>query len=95
MCRLRHSFFGLTPDDKLRIHEELLSLCYYTNGGISHTEAYNMPIYLRMFNLRTLAKLKEKESPKGSKNSTWEKEDVADATTQGIQNRKMLRNLPA
>jgi len=68
-------------------------LCYYTNGGITHTEAYNMPIYLRIFNLRTLAKFKEKETPKQSRNDKWAQEDTHDATSQGIQNRKMLRNV--
>ena len=69
-------------------------LAYYSNGGIRYHEAYKFPIFLRIFNLRTLAKFKEKEVPKENRNSKWAQEDVQDATTQGIQNKKMFRNIP-
>jgi hypothetical protein len=69
-------------------------LCYYTNGGINHSQAYSLPIYLRIFYLRTLAKFKEKENPKqSSKNDKWGKEDMMDSTLQGMQNKKMLHNI--
>jgi hypothetical protein len=62
-------------------------LCYYSNGGIGHTEAYNMPIFLRIFNLRTLVKFKEKE------NSTEKSHSAGDTTEEGLKNKKMLRGI--
>ena len=63
-------------------------LCYYSNGGISHTEAYNMPIYLRIFNLRTLSKFKERENSGGKKSDSDDK-----TTAEGIKNKQMLRGI--
>lgn len=80
-------------DDKIRIHEECLMLAYYSNGGVPYHVAYTMPIYLRVFSLRTLAKFKEKESPKNSKSNQIASEDRQEATNQGIRNRKMFRSL--
>lgn len=64
MSRLGHPFFGLTlsPEDKVRIHQEIFQLVYHSNGGFTHDEVYSMPIYLRYFNLRMLSNQKEKEN---------------------------------
>lgn len=47
----------------------LFAMAYFTNGGFTHTEAYNLPIYLRTFYLKQLEEIKERESdatkPKG------------------------------
>jgi hypothetical protein len=67
-------FYGLTlsPEDKLRVHEEISTLYYNSNGGINHDEAYSMPIFLRAFNIRWLINQKEKEKQSQEKqtNST-------------------------
>lgn len=56
-------FYGLTlmPEDKLRIHEEIALLYYNSNSGVSHDEAYSMPIALRNFNIRWIIRQKELE----------------------------------
>lgn len=56
-------FYGLTlnPEDKLRIHEEIAILYYNSQGGVSHDEAYSMPIALRNFNIRWIIHQKELE----------------------------------
>ena len=56
-------FYGLTltPEDKLRIHENLALLYYNSNGGVTHDEAYSMPIALRNFNIRWIIHQKEME----------------------------------
>ena len=56
-------FYGLTlnPEEKLRIHEEIALLYYNSSGGVTHDEAYSMPIALRNFNIRWIIRQKELE----------------------------------
>ena len=49
-------FFGLAPDYKLGLHEEIFSLCYYGKGGFTWEEVYNLPIYLRRFYIQQVTK---------------------------------------
>jgi len=51
----------LNPEDRVRIHEEIFYLSYYSNGGFTHDEVYSMPVFLRYFNLKMLVNQKEKE----------------------------------
>ena len=55
------NFFGLKPEHKDKIHEELFTLLYYSNGGFGHTEVYQMPVYLKRYYLRHLTSVKKKE----------------------------------
>jgi len=43
------AFFGLTPEYKKIILDEIFTLCYHSNGGFTHDEAYNMPIRYRHY----------------------------------------------
>ena len=51
----------------------LFALSYFTNGVFTHTEVYNMPVYLRTFYLKQLEETKEREAdaikPKPKKSS--------------------------
>ena len=62
-------FYGLilTPEDKLRIHEQIGLLYYNSNGGITHDEAYSMTIALRNFNIRWIIHQKELEKKANEK----------------------------
>jgi hypothetical protein len=55
----------LSPEDKLRVHDEIATLYYNSSsqggGGITHDEAYSMPISMRAFNIRWLINQKERE----------------------------------
>ncbi len=55
------TFFGLTPKNKPDIHEEVFALCYYGQGGFTHDEVYNMPIYLRRFYLKEIKKVQDRQ----------------------------------
>jgi hypothetical protein len=35
---------------------------YYSNGGFTHSEVYNMPIYLRAFYIKQLEDAKKEEA---------------------------------
>lgn len=54
--------FGLPPDYRIALHEEVFSLCYYSNGGFGHSEVYHMPVHMRRFYLRKLTSTKEQEA---------------------------------
>jgi hypothetical protein len=40
----------------------LFALVYYSNGGFTHNEVYNMPIYLRAFYIKQLEEAKREEA---------------------------------
>jgi len=50
------TFFGLTPEYRLSVFNNIHDIVYYGNGGYSWTEVYNMPIWLRKF---TFNKIKD------------------------------------
>ena len=56
------TFFGLTSEHKIEIHKVLFALVYYSNGGFTHSEVYNMPIYLRAFYIKQLEDAKKEEA---------------------------------
>jgi hypothetical protein len=72
----------LSPEDKLRVHDEIATLYYNSNGGVDHDIAYSMPISLRAFNLRWLINQKEKEKEAQDKQS-----DSASPTSKGPPSR--------
>lgn len=75
MSRLGLPFYGLTLslEDKLRVHQELFYLWYNSNGGVTHDEAYSMPVYLRNFNLRMIMEQRKKEADQAREQSMFPK----------------------
>jgi len=67
--------FGLPLEYKISLHEEIFNLCYYSNGGFTHSEIYSMPVYLRRFYIKKLVDTKKNEATqhetasKGAKSS--------------------------
>tara|TARA_R100000322_G_C5351218_1_gene168401 strand:+ start:365 stop:592 length:228 start_codon:yes stop_codon:yes gene_type:complete len=55
------NFFGLKPEDKPKLHEQIFQLMYY-GKGFTHSDVYNMPIYLRNFYYKQLADTRKKEN---------------------------------
>jgi len=55
------TFFGLTPDYKKIVLDEVLLLCYHSQGGFTHDEVYNMPIRYRPYYLQKLGEMIEKQ----------------------------------
>jgi hypothetical protein len=54
-------FFGLTPKDKPKLHEQIFQLMYY-GKGFTHSDVYDMPIYLRNFYYKQLVDTRKKEN---------------------------------
>ena len=54
-------FFGLQPSDKLSLHKQIFQLIYH-GQGFTHSDVYDMPIYLRNFYLKELIDTRKKEN---------------------------------
>jgi hypothetical protein len=54
-------FFGLTPKDKPELHKQIFQLMYY-GKGFTHSDVYDMPIYLRNFYYKQLSDTRKKEN---------------------------------
>jgi hypothetical protein len=54
-------FFGLIPEDKLKLHEQIFQLMYY-GEGFNHSDLYEMPVYLRNFYYQKLLDTRKKEN---------------------------------
>jgi len=61
------TFFGLTPDYKKIVLDEVLLLCYHSQGGFTHDEVYNMPIRYRRYYLQKLGEMIEKQQEEMNK----------------------------
>jgi len=54
-------FFGLKPENKLDIHQQIFELIYYGTGFI-HSDVYDMPTYLRRYYYGKLVETRKKEN---------------------------------
>ena len=54
-------FFGLTPKDKTNLYDQLFQLMYY-GAGFTHSDIYEMPIYLRNYYYQKLVDTRKKEN---------------------------------
>jgi len=55
------TFFGLGPNYRPQIYDQIFDLMYYGNMGFNFTELYNMPVFLRNYYYRKLVDVKKKE----------------------------------
>jgi len=60
--QLELTFFGLTPEYKKIILEEVFTLCYHSQGGFTHDQVYDMPIRYRRFYIQKLIETHEKQN---------------------------------
>lgn len=56
------SFFGITPDYKIRLYDQMFDFVYYSEGRFSLEEVRNWPITLRMHYLKRLQSILEEKS---------------------------------
>ena len=73
ICQSTPAFFGLQPEHRPLIHEEVFMLCYYGKGGFTHDEVYNMPRYLRTFYLKQIEKVVTKQNEEREKAENHDK----------------------
>ncbi len=56
------TFFGLTPSYKAILLDEIHTLCYFGNGGFTHSDVYDMPIRYRHYHLKKISEYVEKQN---------------------------------
>ena len=50
------AFFGLGPNYRPVLHEEIFNLVYYGNGGYTWDAVYDFPIWLRKYYIKLINK---------------------------------------
>lgn len=63
------TFFGLTPEYKLELHNAMLITAHYSKGAFSVVDLYQMPVYLRNFYVKQFNELKKREANEIEKSS--------------------------
>ena len=76
------AFFGLTPDYRQSVFNQIHEIVFHGNGGYTWTDVYNMPIWLRRF---TFSKIKDFYDQKN------EAEEKAMKKAKGMQQGKILK----
>jgi hypothetical protein len=60
-------FFGLTPEFRSIVHQQIHDLVYHGGGGFKHSEVYNMPIWMRHFHLKNIKEHLEEKAKQNEK----------------------------
>ena len=55
------TFFGLTPQYRKNIFNQIHDLVYHGGGGFIHSEVYNMPIWMRRFHIQKINEHNKKQ----------------------------------
>ena len=55
------AFFGLAPNYRRVLHEQIFQLIYYGKGGFTWQDVYNFPVWLRVFYLQEINKIHKKQ----------------------------------
>lgn len=76
------AFFGLTPDYRQSVFNQIHEIVFHGKGGYTWTDVYNMPIWLRRF---TFSKIKDFYDQKN------EAEEKAMKKAKGMQQGKILK----
>lgn len=60
--QLELPFFGLTPEYRAALFNQIHDICFHGKGGYAFTDVYEFPIWLRKFIHRTMLEWYEKEN---------------------------------
>ena len=61
------TFFGLTPQYRKNIFDQIHDLVFHGGGGFQHSEVYNMPIWLRRFHIQSISEYNKDQNEKVEK----------------------------
>ncbi|WWT39326.1 hypothetical protein [Microcystis phage Mel-JY01] len=56
------TFFGLSNEYRLALHDEIFSLCFHGAGGFEFNSVYNMPIMLRRYYIKKIIEYKKEQN---------------------------------
>ena len=80
ICPLGLTFFGLTPEYRLKLFTQLHEIVFYGRGGYTWWDVYDLPISTRRFIYNKISEFYENN------------ENKEDAIEQGRQVADLLRN---
>ena len=73
-CPLGLTFFGLTPEYRLSVFNNIHDIVFHGNGGYDWHTVYNMPIWLRKFTFNKIREhfqqINEESTPAPTKTKT-------------------------
>ena len=58
------TFFGLTPQYRKLLFDQIHFLVFHGGGGFQHSEVYNMPIWLRRFHIQSISEYNKDQNEK-------------------------------
>ena len=61
------AFFGLTPQYRRRIFDQVHDLVFHGGGGFQYYDVYNMPIWLRTFHSQKISDFNKKQNDESEK----------------------------
>jgi hypothetical protein len=56
------TFFGLTPQYRKHIFNQIHDLVFHGGGGFQYYDVYNMPIWLRRFHIQKISEFNKKQN---------------------------------
>lgn len=65
--KLEQTFFGFKPADRVKFHESIFEILWYSNGRFSWDDLYYMPVFLRRFYIKKINKIIEEENERAQK----------------------------
>ena len=69
------AFFGLTSTYRQLLFTQINQLVYHGGGGFIHSEVYNMPIWMRLYHLKTINKFLKDQSEEQQKHNEQTQQD--------------------
>lgn len=81
---LDQTFFGFNPTHRVKHHENIFNMIWYSAGRLSWDDIYEMPIFLRNYYVKRINKMIEQENE-------YHKQRLAQQKTK--QSTPMTRNL--
>ena len=60
-------FFGLGPEYRPVLHQQIFDLIYWGKGGFTWSDVYAMPVWLRVFYLKSIEKVHKERNKQEEK----------------------------
>lgn len=61
--KLIQTFFGLKPEDRMRVHDQVFDLSFYSDGAFTWDSVYyGMPIHLRTYYINKASEFYKKKN---------------------------------
>ena len=70
------SFFGLTPQYRKFIFDQIHDLVFHGGGGFKHSEVYNMPVLLRNFHIQKISEWNKKQNEQMEKAQKGNRQEI-------------------